>query len=179
MLDFLITHLLYQLLLEATDAGDLFVKLRDIGKEIMDPEVLIAAAYKAYKVPNSNNTNTSSVSSSNYSRKRVDSNSMINSNMLPPKDLVGLGLAHLGPMPISSIPSDSGDLTDASNFTDEYAIEHKFSCEKFADTSQDSPVETEEQNAHSGNTDTKYKFDVLTLHYFMLIWLINLQHQYS
>lgn len=99
-----------QTLLEAVDAGDLFLKLRDIGKDVLDPDLLISTAYEAHKI-RSSSTTTQAAST----RKRNDSNAVsgISQNMLPPKDLTGLGLAHLGPIPLNSL-SNSKE-TDANN----------------------------------------------------------------
>lgn len=59
-------------LLEVKDAGDLFTTLRRIGKDVVDADVLIAAAYKSYQPSNPSakvlSASASSVSSSTSSK---------------------------------------------------------------------------------------------------------------
>lgn len=66
--------------------GDLFLKLRDIGRDILDGDDLISCAYKSFKV--------------SHSKSVSNSSSATNINSLP-KELTGIGLAHLGPVYLS------------------------------------------------------------------------------
>jgi hypothetical protein len=101
------------------DAGDLFNVLRNIGKDIADPDALIAVAYKSYTPPTASGMRAMMRSVLQTSRRRsqfslsspVTAEKLrmaTTSNISPrlhsmtpngavPKDLLGLGLAHLGP----------------------------------------------------------------------------------
>ncbi len=57
-------------LLAVTDAGDLFTTLRKIGKDVVDADVLIAAAYKSYQ-PNNPSAKVLSSNSSNSSSSKT------------------------------------------------------------------------------------------------------------
>lgn len=93
-------------LLQVRDAGDLFTALRGIGKEITDPEILIAAAYKNYtpqtfsrslpRPKSFGNAKNSSLlhRSTSFSSPKFGHKSQ---NRLVPTDLIGIGLAHIGP----------------------------------------------------------------------------------
>jgi hypothetical protein len=85
-------------LLGAKDAGELFLLLRDLGRNVLDAEALIATAYKSYRAPIPGSTVPTLSISSAATRVRRDSNPVISPAMQPPRDLTGLGLAHLGPM---------------------------------------------------------------------------------
>ncbi len=95
-------------LMAVRDAGDLFNTLRSIGSDITDPEILISTAYKSYIPSNArgamkNILRNRGVSSPAASMKKVTSDNIsprlhpMTANGAVPKDLLGLGLAHLGP----------------------------------------------------------------------------------
>ena len=119
-------------LLAAKDASDLFGLVRNIGKDVIDADALIALAYRRHsvrpllsklhrlpsqfsKTNNNNNSNNSNNNSSNARSKSVDERKRhINVNMISeivnprlrntnsnqgavPADLIGIGLAHIGP----------------------------------------------------------------------------------
>jgi hypothetical protein len=95
-------------LMAVRDAGDLFNTLRSIGSDITDPEILIATAYKNYIPSNSKGAMKNILRSRGSSSPAVTMRKATTDNISPrlhpmtpngavPKDLLGLGLAHLGP----------------------------------------------------------------------------------
>ena len=75
-----------KLLTTAKDAGDLFIKLRDLGRDVTDADLLISMAYKSYQPLVNQTTTTSSIRRQSLSYQQL------------PESLTGFGLAHLGPI---------------------------------------------------------------------------------
>lgn len=73
-------------ILAATDSGEVFNRLKDVGKSIMDPDILINKAF---------NTTGSVIKSYYYLQKRAYRNPKVQPTHIP-DNLVGLGYAHLG-----------------------------------------------------------------------------------
>eukprot|EP01035_Chromulina_nebulosa_P018191 gene18191-23852_t len=109
-------------LLSAKDSGELFVRLRDIGRDIVDPDHLIGYAYKSYKpmsLPNRNSVDL-------------------------PRDLIGFGLAHTGPMRNETldITVDSAiEQMISQDFTDECSTSATSVIDDSSETVE-TPVET-------------------------------------
>lgn len=96
-------------LLAAKDGGDLFSILRTMGNDIINPEELISLAYTSY-VPLKLNRSP---------RQRANSNNRNSFNSAPP-ELLGLGVAHVGPLTqqIKIIETNSlKECTTSSNIT--------------------------------------------------------------
>jgi hypothetical protein len=75
-------------LLAAKDGSDLFSILRTMGNDIINPEELISSAYTSY-VPLKINKSP---------KQRANSNNGRNSFNIAPAELLGIGVAHVGPL---------------------------------------------------------------------------------
>eukprot|EP01038_Epipyxis_sp_PR26KG_P005733 gene5733-7917_t len=82
-------------LLAVRDAADLFTTLRNIGKDVIDADKLISIAYKKYSVKATKIGKNKTKVTHSLMSPRVRSGSKTG---LIPADLIGLGLAHFGPV---------------------------------------------------------------------------------
>lgn len=95
-------------LLRATDAAMLFMTIKEIGIGIIDPDELMEIAYKTYRCPASTNYSTSKIKNILSPNGVGSANSIVlkrnPANLMKsvPRDLVGIGLAHLGPKALYS-----------------------------------------------------------------------------
>lgn len=91
-------------LLKATDGAMLFMTIKEIGIDIVDPDELIELAYKTHRRPTATNYSSTKISNilSTNGVGPAPSSMVLKRNPTTamksvPRDLVGIGLAHLGP----------------------------------------------------------------------------------
>lgn len=105
-------------LLQATDAASLFMTIKEIGIDFVDPDELIQLAYKTHKGPlntNYSSTKKSSILSSKVARNYgtvILKRNPVTLIKAVPRDLVGIGLAHLGPKALCSRFSVAADTAE-------------------------------------------------------------------
>jgi hypothetical protein len=128
-------------LIKVKDSADLFTALRNIGEHVVDPDILIAAAYNKhvplhrsfFKSRNSHDLNLLSVSDLKQPALNPRLKTCgLNGNV--PRELIGIGLAHIGPTAIGDKIIKSGitqfSREDMLNLTNENTSSGKifFDC---------------------------------------------------
>lgn len=135
-------------LLSIKDSGDLFTVLRNIGNDIIDPEILISTAYKSYVnrpvffkrriIPRGFGTSSSRESLYNSPRLRPSS---VYGNV--PPELIGIGFAHMGPMYVKKRTESTA--TDAGSEKTENR--ERLMSEEYVDLTAHSNEETQRDEA--------------------------------
>lgn len=113
-------------LLVATDAAQLFMTIKEIGIDIVDADDLIQLAYKTFRCPTKTNYSSTKISNILSPNGVGSASSLVALKRNPtntfksvPRDLVGIGLAHLGPKALynkfSAAAVDNGMTTYVMN----------------------------------------------------------------
>jgi hypothetical protein len=115
-------------LLKCDDPGQFFLAVKNIGKDIVNPDELIGLAYKTFHVPDRSAV-TSPLPTGTPRRHRSIRYAAPTKAKSVPRDLVGIGLAHLGPKSlysnVSQIADDEPDSVP-QNYLTEVVVGHKY-----------------------------------------------------